>query len=248
MKKILLLLILTGCCFTTSNAQVEKFFSFEVSANTKNFFSEVNTSGDPYLFSSADKSNYEVSFLPAFNIGRFKFNVGISYYDLKYYEMFQDMDYVDGSNLLYYYQINYINIPININFNIYKSDRIWFNCFLGGIIGIFNNGTKDFYSEKGMHLRYKYTGYYFVRNPDFSLRLGVEFSLITLKNLKINIAPFASYYVDGNALMYYHPVKLNKLITRKLTASPERVGFSSNPLSLGISVGLEYMFRFGKKN
>jgi hypothetical protein len=237
-------------CVIPSFAQVEKFFSFEVNANTKHFFGVVNTADYSYLFTSADKNNYEISFLPAFNIGRFKFSIGVSYYDLKYYETYQDKYFFDASNSLYYYQINYINIPININFNIYKSNRIWFNCFLGGTIGIFNNGTKDWYSEKGKHLRYKYTGYYFKANPDFSLRLGVEFSLITLKNLKINIAPFASYYVDGNALMDYSSVKLNKLTTRKIGIIPDKISFpnSNNPISLGISVGLEYMFRFGKKN
>ncbi|MDR0971163.1 MAG: hypothetical protein LBM25_02110, partial [Bacteroidales bacterium] len=88
MKKLFLILILTGCCFATSNAQVEKFFSFEVNANTKHFFSKFSTDRGLSLL-AADKSNYEVSFLPAYNIGRFKFSIGLSYSYSNYYDVTQ---------------------------------------------------------------------------------------------------------------------------------------------------------------
>ncbi|MDR0971227.1 MAG: hypothetical protein LBM25_02455 [Bacteroidales bacterium] len=238
MKKIFLILILIGCCFTSSFAQVEKFFSFEINANTKHFFPKNYKSGDRPLGTSVDKGNYEISFLPAFNIGRFKFNIGVSYSYSNYYYIPPSLfDSYRPSAVVSDYKINYINIPINVNFNIYKYDKIWFNCFLSGSLNMINNGARLFYSKDNpinteliRDKSYKW--------KDFSLRLGVEVSLIAIKNLKINIAPFANYLIDNKFQLLSLPLT---------SASDTRVSFPRK-FSLGLSVGLEYMFKFSKKN
>ncbi|MDR0970988.1 MAG: hypothetical protein LBM25_01210 [Bacteroidales bacterium] len=247
MKKFFLLLILIGSCFTTLNAQKEKFFSFEVSANTKNLFSKNISYRNDFLDILADKSNYEISFLPAFNIGRFKFSTGLSYGYSNYYKISKEL--LGNSNYVTDFEINYTNIPINIGFNIYKSNRIWLNCFLGYIFSIVNDGTEIFYSEQGYTAGQRLERTNGSMGSEFYMRFGLEFSLIAFKNLKINITPFANCYIYGDILLMSYYAEINKSNTRKMTSLIEITTPSSfNPVSLGISVGVEYMFRFGKKN
>ncbi|MDR0971540.1 MAG: hypothetical protein LBM25_04060 [Bacteroidales bacterium] len=198
MKKLLLTLALIGCCFSTSFSQEKNFFSLEVNANTRSFFS------------SLDKYSYEVAILPGFNMGRFKFNIGVAY---NYYETNQ-------------YKINYTNIPINVNFNIYKYDKMWFNCFVGGVIGIANKDVENYLQNQTKQLSDN-------TKADFSFRLGLEFSLVPIKNLKVNIAPFANYQFNNEFLLASTaPQNASKTIIL-----PRKI-------SLGVSIGVEYMFKF----
>ncbi|MDR0971920.1 MAG: hypothetical protein LBM25_06020 [Bacteroidales bacterium] len=216
----------------------KNFFSLEVSINTKTFFSEIKPIFDYVRITSANKSNYELSFLPAFTFGRFKIGLGLSYWELNYYEMLQNT--IDKERVIDYYKVNYLGIPLNINFNIYKYRRMWFNCFLNHNTNLLIEGTKNWTLE---NISSK-TSDYFFNSLNGALRLGVEFSLIAFNNLKINIAPFASYYYFNNYISF-DDVYPNGLYAGGLQGTQGSINFFDNnkPISLGLSIGLEYMFR-----
>ncbi|MDR0970972.1 MAG: hypothetical protein LBM25_01130 [Bacteroidales bacterium] len=209
MKKIFLLLILIGCCFVTSFAQKEKFFSLEANVNAKYFFS--------YEKDIMSNTNYEFSIIPAFTLDRWKFGLGISYANTILNKFFTAKD-------IYGYSLNYINIPININFNFYRNNsNLWLNCFGEAVINSLTSAKKhSLYSGGNMYEIEKSSS-----EPPIAiyLRFGFEVSLLTFNNVIVNLSPFLNYNVYG------HLENLQDISLK-----------STSDISFGISLGVEYMF------
>jgi hypothetical protein len=176
MKKLFLILILTGCCFTLSFAQKEKFFSLEANINTQRNIIHYN-----------GEINYEAALIPAFTINRFKFNVGIMYSSFRYYENESVGHYNSPiSNRHIFYSIN---IPIILNYNIYRNKYFWLNCFFGTNISNLLYSTKyDYINDTLSKIDEK------DRWRILSYRLGIEVSILASNNFKVNIAPFVHLY------------------------------------------------------
>ncbi|MDR0913437.1 MAG: hypothetical protein LBM96_12695 [Methanobrevibacter sp.] len=224
MKRLFLIIIFSSCFYNFSFAQNEKFFSLEANANVqKPFFQKKGSIG------------YEAALIPAFTINRFKFNIGIMYSFNRYYE-YESGGHYNPPIADRYFLYN-INIPIIINYNLYSNKNLWLNCFIG------TNISKFLYAEQYNYLRdfsYKIEGEKNTWSIS-SYRFGIEFSILAYENLKLNIAPFAhlNFFNEYEVLKTQtEPPKTNAINTTKW--SP--MGY----LSFGISLGVEYMFKFKK--
>ncbi|MDR0913435.1 MAG: hypothetical protein LBM96_12685 [Methanobrevibacter sp.] len=238
MKKIIFILILIGCCFTSSFAQKEKFFSLEGNVGTF-----------PFVFSlSDDKSNNfngEVSITPYFNIDRWKFGLGLSYSHF-YYSIHAEAQVPPSG----YYRhetlgkenTNFINLHLNVNFNILKTKRIQFNCFGEISMNNFVVGKgllTEYHSGTTPNKEYNYTlerTSKIKESIGYTGTLGLELSFLLKDNLKINVA---SYFP---IIRYRSNEYITKVIYDELNTS--RVDDRNFPnTGLGFSLGVEYMFK-----
>ncbi|MDR0913436.1 MAG: hypothetical protein LBM96_12690 [Methanobrevibacter sp.] len=182
MKKIFLLLILIGCCFTSSFAQKEKFFSLEANVNAKYFFS--------YERSILSNTNYEFSIIPAFTLDRWKFGLGVSYANTTLNKFF-------SANSIKGYSLNYINIPINVSFNFCRNNsNLWLNCFGEVVINSLTSAKMyNLYPSEDLKELEKSSS-----EPPIALylRFGFEVSLLTFNNVIVNLSPFLNYNLYGH--------------------------------------------------
>ncbi|MDR0972126.1 MAG: hypothetical protein LBM25_07070 [Bacteroidales bacterium] len=227
MKKLFLILILIGFCFTSSFAQKEKFFSIEANVNTRYFFNSYED--------ILTTHNYGIALIPYFNINSWKFGIGFSYSNLRLAE------HRDGGINRYY--LGYIDVPLVVNYNFYKKGIVTFNGF-----GMFLlNALIDASTYSSYYGRGRYDINIEPNTSPFALsfRLGFEVSLLSYSNIRINVAPFVNYKIFGNSEKFS---KENILEPPFYVPNPPTPYFfeKTSPFSLGISLGVEYMFKFKK--
>ncbi|MDR0971921.1 MAG: hypothetical protein LBM25_06025 [Bacteroidales bacterium] len=200
-------------------------FSFAITsfAQKENYFSLSANFITKTKFTNTIK-NCEVSLLPSYTINRFKISLGLSYSYNSSYDIYSDK--WGFSNKYNKYFVSCLNLPLSLHFTFYRNTRISWDCFASLIFtNLYSAYMNDYYHE----LRYG-TNKWHLSKTIFSERLGVNLSIMALDNLRFNLSSFI--HITNNGPL--------KAISKKETNIDY---YNEDGLSLGLSFGVEYLFR-----
>lgn len=213
----LLISLLTLCCVAIRSQEKENF-STEVDASYYYYYLNENR---------INNFNYGFSFLLSYIIDNLKVSSGINFSTKNsYYNVESNIstDFLERR----VYRLDYVNIPILISYGINSSGTLRAN-ILSGII--FNK-----------IIGYSITSSYLNKNPviekniksdqktGVSLRLGINISKKTNQYFVFNLSPFVDYKFE-----------LDYTIQR-----PDYRNLTDDRLTLGIKLGIEYVFNMNK--
>lgn len=208
-------LIITMCfCVITIFAQDEKKVSIETDVGYFYHFRGKNTSN--YF-------NYGASILFSMSINNLKISTGLNYSTKNYYYDVASQNSLDNLNKVEH-NLSYINYPILIKIRCCGNEQKKLSILSGFLFNQLIRYDKISYFDD------KPTLYERDLSVDSQLGLTIRFGLNYSKNIhnhfRFNIEPFSDY----------------KLILNTKNYRPDNLGVPDNRLSLGLKIGLEYIF------
>lgn len=213
MKQLTLIIIMSFCVMTIF-AQDEKNNSIE--ADVDYFYHFMGSNTHNYF-------NYGISILFSRSINDLKISTGINYSTKNYYYNVTSQNSLDNLSKVEH-KLSYINFPILITIKCYgnKQKRL---SILSGLL--FNKVIRY---DKLSYFDDKPSLYERDLSVDSQLgltfRLGLNFSKNINNHFRLNLEPFSDY----------------KLILNTKNPRPDYINIPDNRLSLGLKIGLEYMF------
>ncbi len=213
MKSLSLIFIICFCVITVF-AQNEKNTSIEADVNYFYHFIGNNTNND---------FNYGISILFSRSINNLKISTGINYSTKNYYYNVTLQNSLDSLSKVEH-NLSYINFPILVKIKCCGNRQKTIS-ILSGLL--FNKAIKY---DKLSYFDDKPSLYERDLSVDSQLgltfRLGLNFKKNINNHFRLNLEPFSDY----------------KLILNTKHSRPDYINISDNRLSLGLKIGLEYMF------
>jgi hypothetical protein len=214
MKRLTLIIIIYSCV-TTVFAQDKKNISIETDVDYFYHFMGRNTNN--YF-------NYGISFLVSRSIDNLKISAGINYSTKNYYYNVSSQNSLDNLNKVEH-KLSYVNFPILIKIRCCGNEQKKLSILSGFLFNRVIRYDKLSYFDDKPSIYEKDLS---VDSPQLGLtfRFGLNFSKNINNYFRINLEPFSDY----------------KLILNTENSSPDYENIPDNRLSLGLKVGLEYMF------
>lgn len=201
-------------CVITIFAQDEKITSVE--ADVQYFYHFMGDNTNNYF-------NYGISILISRSINNLKISTGINYSTKNYYYNVSSQNSLDNLNKVEH-KLSYVNFPILIKISCCGNEQKKLSILSGFIFNkVIRYDKLSYFDDKPS---------IYERDLSVDSKLGLTFRLgLNLsKNInnyfKINLEPFSDY----------------KLILNTKNSRPDYINIPDNRLSLGLKIGLEYMF------